>query len=215
VERVKVALLQAKRLYPDETMSRSEDMEIDYLVGFGRLLHSESEFKSAIKERTFHFSEQSQYRALEYRGEQYKRVLEYQKQERIPVHYCLNNPLRVPRSATIPIVAPEPAIQEPCEVGCRIVSTIQLDLGLKSSRKPAGYNPSYSDLLAVTAGDEASKGGGWSLEHFVVDLVIGCAEGYVAGNEDPTRDRGLFRVFGGRTAPISAAISITIDAPAG
>ena len=60
VERVKVALLQSKRLYPNEMMSKSEDLEIDYVVGFGRLLHSESEFKSAIRERTFHFSDQSQ-----------------------------------------------------------------------------------------------------------------------------------------------------------
>ena len=121
----------------------------------------------------------------------------------------------MPSSATIPLAVSQPNDHQPCEVGCRVVSTLHLDHALKSSRKPAGYNPSYSDLLAVTASSETGKGGGWTLEHFVVDLVIGCAEGYVAGNEDPTRDRGLFRVFGGRTAPFSAAISITVDAPVG
>lgn len=99
--------MQSKRLYPDESMSKSEDLGIDYHVGFGRLLHSESEFKAAVRQRTFHFSTGSQYRALEYGGQQYNRVIQYQKDEGIPVHYCFYNPLEVPTSATLPISTPE------------------------------------------------------------------------------------------------------------
>jgi hypothetical protein len=213
VERVKVALMQSKRLYPDESMSKSEDLEIDYHVGFTRLLHSESEFKAAVRERTFHFSSSSQYRAPEYKGEQYRRAIQYQKDEGIPVHYCFYNPPEMPTAATLPISAPEATPAE-CRVGCRIIPSHSLDNALQSARRSEGYNPSYSDLQAIELEHPTPNSAGWSLENFIVDLVIGCHEGYVAGNGNPTRDRGLFRVFGGRTAPISAALSITIDAPA-
>jgi len=195
-------------------MSRSEDLEIDYRIGFGRLLHSESEFKAAVRERTFHFSAHSQYRALEYKGNQYGRVLEYQKDEAIPVHYFLYNPLQIPSSATLPLSAPEGNSPTACDVGCRVVPATSLDQAMTSAWKPVGYNPSYADVVAIATPHAVASQAGWRLENFIVDLVIGCHEGYVAGNNDPTRDSGLFRVFGGRTAPISAAVSITIDAPA-
>jgi hypothetical protein len=54
----------------------------------------------------------------------------------------------------------------------------------------------------------------WTLHNFVADLVIECKEGYIAGT-NPMEDRGLFRVLNQRSGAISAAISITIDAPAG
>jgi hypothetical protein len=65
VQRTKLGLLQSKRLYPDELMFDDEDQPIDYMIGFGRLLHSDSEFASAIRERTFNFSHDSRFRALE------------------------------------------------------------------------------------------------------------------------------------------------------
>ena len=42
-----------------------------------------SEFRSATRERTFHFSLESAYRALGYRNEQFQRVLEYQQENGI------------------------------------------------------------------------------------------------------------------------------------
>ena len=51
--------------------------------------------------------------------------------------------------------------------------------------------------------------------HFVADLVIECnKEGYIAGT-NPMEDEGVFEVFNRRSGPIFAAISISIDAPAG
>ena len=54
----------------------------------------------------------------------------------------------------------------------------------------------------------------WRLEHFVADLVLGCQESY-RGGTNPMQDAGLYRVFARRGGPISAAISISIDAPIG
>jgi hypothetical protein len=54
----------------------------------------------------------------------------------------------------------------------------------------------------------------WTLHNFVADLLLGCKEGFRAGT-DPMSSEGLNRVFNLRGGPISAAISITIDAPEG
>jgi hypothetical protein len=50
----------------------------------------------------------------------------------------------------------------------------------------------------------------WRLEHFVVDLLLGCETGYIANSPN---DSGLNYIFNRRTAPISAALALTIDAP--
>jgi len=42
--------------------------------------------------------------------------------------------------------------------------------------------------------------GGWGLEHFIVDLLMGYQKGYIGGI-NPMQDRGLERVFFARTAP--------------
>ncbi|MFY9940338.1 MAG: hypothetical protein WAK33_25880 [Silvibacterium sp.] len=93
VLRTKIGLLQSKRLYPDEQTVEAEAHPMDYYIGFGRFMHSDSEFRSAARERTFSFSLSSVYRALGYQSDQYNRVLEYQQQEGIPVHYMLYNHL--------------------------------------------------------------------------------------------------------------------------
>ncbi len=212
VQRIKIGLLQSKRLYPDELTVEAEDHPIDYMVGFGRLLHSDSEFKAATKDRSFHFSNHSKYRALEYKSNQYTRVLEYQEQQKVPVHDMLYNPLHIPAEAVIPVAALQQQ-DESCEVGCRIISEDRLDASMRDLKRKKGESPSFSDVLHASSALERGEGGGWRLEHFIVDLLLGCKEGY-QGGPDTTRDRGLLRVFGGRTAPIAAAISITVDAPA-
>jgi hypothetical protein len=64
----------------------------------------------------------------------------------------------------------------------------------------------------VAGSDTSLDADFWTLHNFVADLVIGCKEGYIAG-VNSMEDEGLFRVFNLRSAPISAAISISIDAP--
>ncbi|HTC92005.1 MAG TPA: hypothetical protein VK699_00970 [Terriglobales bacterium] len=200
----KIALLQSKRLYPDEIENAVDMHPMDYETGFGRLLASDSEYKSQIKPRTFNFSEESKYRALAYRNNQYEGILKYSEEHGIPVHYLLYNPLTLPFSVELPAASGNEKVPE-LKVGCRVIKaeTLNGKLGhLKDSQHPsfrdAAGNPMASDF--------------WTLHNFVADMVMGCKEGYVGGT-NPLHDPGLFRVFSLRGGPISAAISITIDAP--
>jgi hypothetical protein len=76
-----------------------------------------------------------------------------------------------------------------------------------------GLTPSYKDVCGFTSGPfaEPHHCRGWKFEHFVVDPLLGCSQGYEA---DDKKDTTLANLFGGRTAPISSAVAITIDAPA-
>jgi hypothetical protein len=208
--RSKVALLQSKRLYPDETETAQEDIEMDYRVGFGSLFESESHYKSQVKPRTFQFTPQSRYRALEYMGEQYAAILQYTADHQIPVYYLLYNPLDVPHAMAVPAMATSTGSHSAAIVGCRVVSANAMDakLGARSLRK--SENPTYAQLLG--ANPHAPDADCWALPDFVADQVLGCREGYIAG-KNPFEDEGLFRIFNLRGGPISAAILITIDAP--
>ncbi len=212
VERTKIALLQSKRLYPIEAEAPAEDHPTDYELGFGRLLQAEQEFKSTVQRRNFTFSDQSRYRALEYKGEQYKAILNYIVEQKIPVHYLLHNPLRLPSRATLPVeAAKNTADSGSCEIGCRVVSAEVLDSRLNVVKLKKFENPSFAQVAGTT---ETLDTACWRPEYFVADLVIGCQEGY-RGGINPMQDSKLFIVFSRRSGPISAAISITIDASAG
>jgi hypothetical protein len=206
----KVALLQSKRLYPDEIHNASEDHELDYQIGFGRLLESDSEYRSIVKPRTFHFSQMSRYRALEYGGEQYKAILKYTVDTNIGVYYLLYNPLALPWTVSLPVMddtAPKSTEDNVC---CRVIAAVNMDVKLGAASLAGADSPSFAQICGTdTYKLDADN---WRLETFVADLVLGCKEGYLAG-KTPFEDEGLFRVFNGRSGPISAAISVTIDAP--
>ena len=204
----KIALLQSKRLYPDEIGNPVDMHDIDYRVGFGRLLASESEYRSQVKPRIFHFSTQSKYRALGYQDEQYEAILQYTRDNGIPVHYLLYNPLDVPFTAPLPASTKQEPGQPDVVVGCRVMRADNLNTKLQAARLRAAASPSFGQL----AGAPIDSGTFWTLHNFVADLVLGCKEGHLAGT-DPMNDEGLYRVFSQRSGPISAAISITIDAP--
>jgi hypothetical protein len=210
VERTKIALLQSKRLYPVESEAPAEDQAVDYEVGFGRLLESEQEFRSAIKQRKFTFAKESRYRALEYQGKQYQAILKYIQDEGVPVHYLFHNPLTLPSAAILPVEADKVKTKATsCDVGCRVVGAVTLDLRLQAAKLKHLENPSFAQSGGASERLDSSC---WRLEHFVADLVLGCKEGYLGGT-NPMEDSKLFRVFSRRSGPISAAISVTIDAP--
>jgi hypothetical protein len=74
-----------------------------------------------------------------------------------------------------------------------------------------GYSPTRVDLTSIASipFNERKNRGGWRLEHFVVDLLLGCQAGFQAKDEEDPELRTVFS----RSAPIAAAIGITIDAP--
>lgn len=210
VVQTKIALLQSKRLYPVEAQTTAEDHPVDYVVGFGRLLPAEQEYKSAVKPRTFSFVRDSRFRALEYGDGQYQAILAYEKQTSVPVHYLLYNPLRLPSTATYPVEASGTKTQISSEtVGARVVSAVAIDTNL-NGKIGVGDNPSFDQVFQSPVSSTSVP---WPLEYFIADLVLSCKEGHIAG-VDSMSDEVLYTVFNRRSGPISAAIAITIDAPA-
>ena len=206
----KIALLQSKRLYPVEAETSAEDLPVDYMIGFGRLLPAEQEYKSSVKARKFSFLEKSRYRALEFQGEQYKAILKYRDDTDVPVHYLLYNPTNLPVTVDYPVEAS--SIATPIaqwKVGAQTISATALDAKLKKTRLKKLDNPAFDSIFTSTRDASVPP---WPLQYFVADLVLGCKEGYLAG-VNPMEDRALFQVFNRRSGPISAAIGITVDAP--
>lgn len=204
--RSKVALLQSKKLYPNEKVTKNSP---DY-IGFGRLHESDTVFAAAVAPRTFIFKDNSRYKALQINDEQYQAIIDYENLSDIPVFYLLYNPLRVPAEVAMPAVSGA-SFDESLAVGCRVLPSYEF----RSIVAPIvdGRSPSYGDVCSFKEGtfSLAENKGGWKFEHFVVDLLLGCRQGYIA---DDQKDKTLANLFGGRSAPIYAAISITVDAPA-
>jgi hypothetical protein len=125
------------------------------------------------------------------------------------VHYQLYNPLNVPSSANLPATPNGNTDADELRIGCRVINATTLDAKLKAAGLAKSQNPAFAQMAGP---DLSIDGDFWTLHNFVADLVIGCKEGYIAG-VNPMEDEGLFRVFNLRSGPISAAISISIDAP--
>lgn len=188
-----------------------EDKPIDYGRDFSRLWESDESFLRVTTPRDFHFQQRARYKALVIGANQWRSIQEYEAKYKIPVHYLLYHPLRIPSAQTLPLTtrAKRPG---KCVVGCRVVPARDLRKALASREN--GYSPNYGDLrfLLGTPFDASANEAGWRLEHFVADLLLTCKEGYIATGP---ADEGVNRVFTERGAPISAPIALTIDAPEG
>lgn len=209
VERSKIALLQSKRLYPLE-QEFEEDQPIDYYRGFGRLWEAADTFVKLAERRSFRTHQRSKYKGLIVGNDQYKAIADYESRTNVPVYYQFYNPLRVPTTQQFPLIARKRTRRRKLKVGCRLVPADALRRAL--ANRSHGYAPSYGDLkfLLPAPFDQSEYEGGWPIEHFVTDLLLGCKEGYLAQSPD---DIGVNAVFRARGAPISAAISISISAP--
>jgi hypothetical protein len=204
--RSKVALLQSKRLYPDE-QHIDEDVASMYLMGFGRMYEQDSNFENVTAAREFTVHVGSKYRALLVADGQYKAIAEYEIAKKIPVHYLFYNPLMMPMKAVLPVQPGQPSTSGECRVGVRVMRAVALRTLLAG--KPNGYQPAYGDLLVAPFAVEPDAAG-WRLEHFIVELLLNCQEGHIASGPN---DEGLQEVFLRRTGPIAAAIAINIDSP--
>lgn len=204
VQRIKVGLLQSKRLYPRETKSLPNRTRI----GFGTLLQDPAAFRALAAGRKFAFRRDSKYRAVLKDDDQQRALTQYQKMSGIPVYYLFYNPVEIPWTAQVP-AATIGALPE-AAVGCRVVPCSTVFTALGTKRK--GYVPSYNDIAGIGAPFDGPHLGGWRLEHFVADKLLRCLEGYVADEET---DHVLEQLFYRRSGPISAAIAVTIEAPPG
>ncbi len=209
IVRSKVALLQSKRLYPKEIKKRI-DYARDQLIGFGRLQRTDADHARLYSPRTFTFDTTSKYQALSLGDEQFKRVQQYQNANKVPVFYLFYNPNVLPTKVSFPVIAGAQAKPSDMEIGSRVLPFDQLS-ELHSS-DPKIKQPRYSDIAKNCLGfDKKPRIAGWKLENFVADELLTCHQGYIANFQN---DETLYQVFFNRSAPISAAIGITIDAPA-
>lgn len=205
--RTKVALLQSKRLYPNE---QKGDDQPNY-HGFGALRESEQAFLDSISSRSFAFDGNSKYKALNVDDGQYSAINDYETLSQIPVYYLFYNPMDVPTTIEIPCQNAVEA-QGDVNVGCRVLpyQTFRNDV----APNMATLTPAYDDVCYADTPpfDTDANSGGWRLEDFVVNRFLGCETGY---RVDTDKDSTLLQLFGGRSAPIAAAISINIDVPQG
>ena len=205
--RTKVALLQSKRLYPIE----QKDGDQPNYVGLGALRESEQAFLNSISARSFQFSNESSYKALNVDDGQYAAINDYETLSQIPVYYLFYNPLSIPVTVDIPCQnAAEP--DGNVVVGCRVLPYQAFRNDVVPNM--ATLTPTYGDVCYADSPpfDDDANNGGWRLEDFVVNRFLGCETGYQV---DTDRDSTLLNLFGGRSAPIAAAISINIDIPEG
>lgn len=210
--RSKIALLQSKRLYADKQRPEtSEEKRRYYWRGFGRMFSTDEQFAEMTHPKLFQFGPDSEYGALTKGSDQWDAIEQYEASKEIPVYYLLYNPLRVPLTVSVPHTGDDAGADD-CDVGCRVLPCRYMRQLMANNDD--GASPSYGRLTSSLPPpfNTPQHTAGWRLEHFVVDLLLQCKTGRIM---DIRGDEGLYQVFYRRTAPIQAAISITIDAPAG
>jgi len=206
----KVALLQTKRLYSKEVSVSELDVD-DFVIGIGQLADRPEKQVAISRQRLFRFDKHCVYGAMHAGSDQTTNIDEYVRKYKIPVYYAFYNPTSLPLTNHYPLTAGFKRRLRNV-IGCRVISSGCVHDSLKHIN--AGKTPSYSELELQSRLDPADKHSahGWRLEKFVADEVLRCREGVIFNNlEDPN----LRSLFYERSAPITAAISITVDFAAG
>lgn len=195
----KTALMQTKRLYSRE-IPAAELEEFDYRVGIGRIADKTDQIFPLSTQRAFSFDDECVFGAMKSGSAQVKRIEEYISKEKIPVYYGFYCPLEIPFSELFPRTSNSVEIDN--TFGCRIQSSVDVHNTL--NKVVSGKPPCLREIKANTEGSCF----GWSLEHFVADEVLRCREGKLF---DDASDENLRSLLYERSAPIAAAISISID----
>jgi hypothetical protein len=207
VQAKKVALLQSKRLFPSSGGVVASDALDDYQIGFGRLLPSEESTVQLAKQTNYRFTPLSKYKSLQVADHQSAAIADFEAAKHVPVHYLLYNPWNVPTEVATPF-SKAPTLAGKGDAGTRVIPASLV------AQKLAGKAPTHSPTFAELEG-LVGKGrhlAGWRLDHFVADLVLGCKQGKLIESDDQSLMRSLFSE---RSGPISAAIAVAIEGPAG
>jgi hypothetical protein len=205
LEARKVALLQTKRLYSREIPVHNID-EFDYRIGMGRIVDNVDLIASFPSQRKFQFNNDCEFGALSAGHEQVVRIDAYLEERGIPVYYGFYNPVRVPFDSLYPALNGE-AVTGPNELGMRVLTSTAVHKAIASMR--VGTSPTLEALKTTPLDrNDPNSMHGWRLEKFIADEVLSCREGKLFDKkDDPNLQALLYR----RSAPITAAISITID----
>lgn len=201
----KVALLQTKRLYSRELDVEPREID-DYVIGIGRLGDKTDPIVPLTLQRKFGFDESCVYGAMSAGSDQVERIQAYEGERGVPVFYAFYNPQQLPFETVYPVLNGQKASHANA-LGCRVQTSDHVHQKLQSVTK--GKPPSLAQLRAACPdAPDAYLASGWRLENFVADEVLRCRQGALF---DETSQESLHRLFYERSAPIAAAISITID----
>lgn len=206
----KVALLQTKRLYTDEIAVEPREID-DFIIGIGRLGDRVDQEFPLTRQRTFAFDDDSKYGAMSAGGEQVENIEAYVRERRIPVFYAFYNPRQLPFKGQYPARNGDRS-EQPNKLGCRVQTMAHVHGHLATLAK--GRSPTFRGLknTEVPIEGDGFNGSGWRLESFVADEVLRCRQGALF---DGSADKNLEHLFYRRSAPIQAAISITIEVGGG
>jgi hypothetical protein len=197
----KVAVLQAKRLYPSSGDTQEEDA-VGFYYGMNALLRSEESPTSMLLAKTFTFEHRSPYGALRADSEQQAAIEEFERRFGRSVYYLFYNPPAVPLTVRYPVEAYVQLDDEP-ELGARILTATAVHNVLHALA--AGTTPTLRELMAA-----GSPAGGWRLEEWAADLLLTCREGRRYTSPD---EREVQLLLERRSGPIGAAIAISIELP--
>jgi hypothetical protein len=201
----KVALLQSKRLYSNE-ISVAELERFDYEVGIGRLIDTAAPQAPLVRPRRFSFTCKSRYGALSSDDDQVGHIEEYSRARSMPVYYSLYNPLTIPFEGVVPSLSAR--VVPPNEVGCRVLTSAEVHQALRETNG----SPTFDELKrpGKPPANDNWANHGWRLEGFVADEFLACREGR---RFEDAEHPDLSALMYARSAPISAAIVLTIDLP--
>jgi hypothetical protein len=201
----KICLLQSKKLYASPLAAAVESPHIRRF-GLGRLLVTDEEHESIVKDKILAFDKSSRYQAFRKGSDQQQTMEHFERRWGTDMYYLFYNPVHLPFSVKMP--QQEPLELTANDIGCRVVQKRQLDQVL--TQRPAGYSPTFDDLERELPPEiqGVPSIGGWRLEDFAADLVLKCKAGLV---DDSPNFESLVILMNQKQRPMSCALSITFD----
>jgi hypothetical protein len=201
IVRRKVAVLQAKRLYPSSGQVDNDD-PVGFRYGMSALLRPEESPTSMLLRRAFAFDNESAYVALRAASKQQRAIEDFESNFGKSIYYLMYNPPRLPLTVHYPIQQYATVSEEP-ELGTRVLPRATVHEILATLAE--GKAPTFQQIKAA-----ASSAGGWRLEEWAADLLLTCREGRPYDSPDETIVR---RMLERRSGPIGAVIAVHIELP--
>ncbi len=197
----KVAILQAKRLYP--VIGDADDADpVGFRYGMNMFLRRDESPTSMLLTKIYQFDQSSPYGAMKAGSDQEKAIKHFEQEFGASVYYMFYNPPTVPLSVQYPIESYRVLEMLPT-LGIRVLKGDAVHALLTSW--PEGRSPQLSDIAAI--GDPK---GGWRMEAWAADLILSCREGTRYESPDEPKVRNLLER---RSGPIGAAIMVSIELP--
>ena len=201
VFKIKVALLQSKKIYP-KGLRKENDNNFRF-TSLKELIKLEDNFSKILKAKRFNFNESCLYKGLKVKNAQWESINNYSKTTKIPVFYMFFNPTKIPLKSKFSENSTISELEN--EAGIRIIPESKMYETFKRKNRL----PSYKDLknninLRETKDPEA----GLRLEYFISEFLLESEEVY---NSESINDEELDKLFQKRNGALQSAILINIE----